>query len=127
MPEHVHLLIHPCQFKYRIAALLSSIKKPVGEQAIRYLKRHAPSFLEKLTVKNRNRTYHRFWQAGAGQDRNLYDPRAVHRVIEYIHANPVRRGLVNRPEDWLWSSAADWTGANRIGLRVDRSVPMLND
>jgi putative transposase len=26
-------------------------------------------------------------------------------AIEYIHANPVRRGLVARAEDWQWSSA----------------------
>ena len=25
--------------------------------------------------------------------------------IQYIHANPVRKQYVNRPEDWVWSSA----------------------
>ena len=25
--------------------------------------------------------------------------------IQYIHANPVRRQYVRRPEDWVWSSA----------------------
>ena len=25
-------------------------------------------------------------------------------AVEYIHPNPVRRGLVRRPEDWVWSS-----------------------
>jgi len=25
--------------------------------------------------------------------------------INYIHANPVRRQYVRKPEDWLWSSA----------------------
>lgn len=24
--------------------------------------------------------------------------------LRYIHRNPVKRGLVSRPEDWLWSS-----------------------
>jgi len=24
--------------------------------------------------------------------------------LRYIHRNPVRRGLVERPEDWKWSS-----------------------
>ena len=26
-------------------------------------------------------------------------------MIDYIHANPVRRQLVEKPEDWKWSSA----------------------
>ena len=24
--------------------------------------------------------------------------------LKYIHRNPVKRGLVDRPEDWAWSS-----------------------
>jgi putative transposase len=26
-------------------------------------------------------------------------------VIDYLHANPVRRGLAANPKDWEWSSA----------------------
>ena len=76
------------------AGALASIKKPVGYNAIQYLKEHAPGFLERLTVRNRNRTYHRFWQAGPGHDANLYDLKTIYNAIEYIHNNPVRRGLV---------------------------------
>ncbi len=25
--------------------------------------------------------------------------------INYVHANPVRRQYVKKPEDWMWSSA----------------------
>ena len=28
--------------------------------------------------------------------------------VEYIHYNPVKAGLVGRPEEWLWSSASDY-------------------
>jgi hypothetical protein len=31
-------------------------------------------------------------------------------VIDFIHANPVRRGLVEQPTDWEWSSARFWEG-----------------
>lgn len=37
--------------------------------------------------------------------RNLFSPREIAEKINYIHENPVRRGLVETPEDWLWSSA----------------------
>ena len=30
--------------------------------------------------------------------------------VEYIHLNPVKAGLVSRPEDWVWSSVHDYTG-----------------
>ncbi len=29
-------------------------------------------------------------------------------VVDYVHNNPVAAGLVSRPEDWPWSSAAGW-------------------
>jgi putative transposase len=30
----------------------------------------------------------------------------IEAAIEYIHMNPVRRGLVKRAVDWKWSSAS---------------------
>lgn len=48
-----------------------------------------------------------FWQRGGGYDRNVRGEDALREKIGYIHANPVRRGLVERAEDWVWSSARD--------------------
>jgi putative transposase len=123
MPEHVHLLLHPRVAEYGVADILSTIKRPVGATAITWLRANRPEFLARLEVVNRRRIYHRFWQAGAGQDRNINDPTTLHQVIEYIHANPVRRRLVTRATDWLWSSAADWSGERRAPLSVDRNLP----
>ena len=36
------------------------------------------------------------------------------RMIEYIHGNPVRRGLALRPENWKWSSAGWHEGKNAL-------------
>ena len=127
MPEHVHLLIWPRRIEYRTKAMLADIKRPVGQLAVAWLRENTPEFLEKLTVRNRNRTYRRFWQAGPGQDRNVYEPAAAHTIIEYIHNNPVRRGLVRRAEDWPWSSARDWAGEEDVVLKVDRTVPCLGE
>jgi hypothetical protein len=52
--------------------------------------------------------------------------------VEYIHLNPVRAGLVSRPEDWRWSSYNEYAGMSageqngRCGLTVDR-VRMPSD
>jgi hypothetical protein len=45
--------------------------------------------------------------------------------VEYIHLNPVRRGLVRHATDWYWSSVHEYAGVSaeeqerRCGLRVD--------
>lgn len=124
VPEHIHLLLWP-RPGTATKSILADIKRPVGQRAIGWLKERNSTFLKRLTVRNRNRTYHRFWQAGPGQDRNVYTPEVAHLILEYIHENPVRRGLVERAEDWLWSSAYDWAGAEDVVLRVDRTLPRV--
>ena len=42
---------------------------------------------------------------GPGFDRNLFSPAAIQASIDYIHTNPVKRGLCKRAVDWKWSSA----------------------
>ncbi len=48
--------------------------------------------------------------------------------MEYIHRNPVRRGLVTRPEEWTWSSYHEYAGVSaveqekRCGLAIDREA-----
>jgi putative transposase len=126
MPEHAHLLIYPRRPVYKTSTILASIKRPVGSKAIQFLKENSPEFLQRLTVVNKNRTYHRCWQPGAGFDKNLDEVSAIYEVIDYIHYNPVRRGLVDRPIDWFWSSARDWAGMGHPRITVDRTVPILH-
>ena len=77
-----------------------------------------------------------------GTDGELWQPRFFDRAlrtvkeyiekVEYIHLNPVRAGLVSRPEDWRWSSYNEYAGMSaeeqneRCGLIVDR-VRMPSD
>jgi len=53
-------------------------------------------------------------------DRIMRDVREYHKTVEYMHLNPVRRGLASRPEDWLWSSFHSYGGPGPVRLAVDR-------
>jgi hypothetical protein len=39
----------------------------------------------------------------------------VREKLEYMHRNPVTRGLVKHPKDWLWSSWSFYA-KNEVGL-----------
>ena len=39
--------------------------------------------------------------------------------LEYLHNNPVKRGLVAAPEHWRYSSAHEWLPGAVPALRVD--------
>ena len=94
----------------------------MARQGIAYLKANSPQWLPRLTVHEGQRVRHRFWQPGGGYDRNITSIEALRAMIEYIHANPVRRGLVARAEDWEWSSARWFAGIRPVKIEMDDSV-----
>jgi putative transposase len=120
MPEHIHLLIRPRQEQYRMARILAAIKRPVSVQARAHLEATGnEAWLKRLTVREGDEYVFRFWQPGGGYDENEWEDRPIEEIIDYIQANPVRRGLVERPTDWIWSSARFWAGDLSGPLKMD--------
>jgi putative transposase len=125
MPEHVHLLVWPTRANYDISKILATIKLSVTRKAIRHVELTAPHFLSRMKDMQPNGDAHyRFWQRGGGYDRNAIEPVTIWHQIEYIHANPVRRGLCDQAIDWYWSSAGIYAGLRSGPIAVDReSLP----
>jgi len=123
MPNHVHAILWPRQKTYDVAAILRAIKQPVSRKAIAYLRKHAPEWIQRITVAKGTETRRQFWQKGGGYDRNITEPRTLISMIDYLHLNPVRRGLVERGRNWKWSSAAWFDRTGESPLRVDPLPP----
>ena len=111
LPDHWHAIIYPA-YPLTISTVMESIKDGATKR-INHARREAGSIFQP-----------RFF------DRALRTVREYHRKVEYIHLNPVKAGLVSRPEDWPWSSVHDYTGCindapmTPSGLAVDRvSLP----
>lgn len=108
MPDHVHLIVMPQNEVYDISRFLSAVKRPMSFRA-----------MKQGLCEGRH-----FWQAGGGYDRNLTKVETVHKELEYIHANPVRRALCASADDWRYSSAAFYAGQANVPLRMDvESLP----
>ena len=127
MPEHVHLLILPRGPQPKAGKIAGRIKEAVARKAIAYLEAHAPHWLPRITVREGRRIRRRFWQPGGGYDRNVVEPSTVHQMVEYIHANPVRRGLVASAEDWEWSSARWYAGIRPVRIEIDDTLPLKHE
>jgi putative transposase len=120
MPEHLHLLIWPTMEEYDVSAMFGAIKQSVAKRALIYVRRNTPGFLSRMEDRQpTGKVHYRFWQRGGGYDRNVVEPNIVYDQIDYIHNNPVRRGLCENPEDWFWSSAADHLELRKGPLRLD--------
>lgn len=105
MPEHVHLIVLPSDGSIR--PVLRGLKQGFGQRTIRAWNAAGDAKLAHTRVGENT---HRFWQRGGGYDRNVRSYDELRKHAEYIHANPVRRGLAECPEDWRWSSFAAWHG-----------------
>lgn len=126
MPEHVHLLVAPREPDLRVGEFQGAIKEQVARLAIRWLEENAAEWIPRITVREGARERRRFWQPGGGYDRNVEELGTLQQMIEYIHLNPVRRGLVRKAIDWEWSSARWYAGITPIHLQMDRTVPTIH-
>jgi putative transposase len=124
MPEHAHVLLYPRRAEYDTGAIRQLIKQPVGQKAINWLKSNDPAWLNELRkISADGRVHHHFWQPGGGYDRSIVKPETAWAAVEYIHNNPVRRGLVEGPTDWAWSSARWYVGEEHVVLEMDDVPP----
>ena len=85
MPDHVHLVVTPRADGY-VSQIMHSLKL--------YTARRIGALL---------RSKGGIWQARF-HERTLRTPKDVESALTYVHDNPVRAGLANRPEDYRWSS-----------------------
>jgi putative transposase len=80
MPEHVHLL--------------------VGEPKNAFLSKAIQALKLSVSVQRKERP---FWQARY-YDFNVRNEDKRVEKLRYMHRNPVKRGLFEKPEQWAWSS-----------------------
>jgi len=114
MPEHFHLLVRTGDPNLSIGKVLFALKKPLAERVLkRWAELEAP-VLDRL-LDSQSKPH--FWQPGGGYDRNIVSQSEFEEKLNYIHANPVRRGLVACPEAWVWSSARWYQ--SRDGVPMD--------
>ncbi len=120
MPEHVHLVLLPHE-GIKVSRILLTIKASVAKRALLWVQSHAPSFLQRMTdLQPGGSCQYRFWQRGGGYDRNLRTRADIREKINYIHANPVRRGLVTTVDDRPWSSFRAWETGVDEPIPIDR-------
>jgi REP element-mobilizing transposase RayT len=67
---------------------------------------------------HKTQSRHQFWEEGSHPQR-IESGVVMRQKLDYIHYNPVKRGFVDLPEHWRWSSAWDYADAEG-SIEVDR-------
>jgi len=131
MPEHVHLLVSEPE-RSTLAVVIQMLKQIVSRKI------HQDG--ARLPLSQERGIGSPFWQRRY-YDFNLWSKKKLEEKVHYIHQNPVRRGLVARPEDWKWSSfrhiatgedgvveiESQWTARKRERLGIVPQVKVRRD
>ena len=80
-----------------------------------FYKKNDPAFLERFRVDAKDRQY-QLWERNPCS-KALWTPPVYQQKLQYIHYNPVKKGLCKNPEDYHYSSALFYeTGKDNWGF-----------
>ena len=110
MPDHVHALLWLPQ-PTDLTRMLHGWKRMSSFKIRRWYEEHAPRY---FTDFGRGK---RFWQPKS-YTFHVYTEHKLREKLTYMHLNPVRAGLVAKPEDWAWSSARWYARQQSVGVPI---------
>jgi putative transposase len=105
MPEHVHLLISE-----PISGTPSTVLQMLKQRVSRRIRAERDASDERFP---------QFWQRRF-YDFNVWTQKKKVEKLVYMHMNPVKRGLVEHPKDWPWSSERFYQGRGEVLITIDR-------
>ncbi len=117
LENHMHFILQSKQLDKSIARF----KSFTARKLIDYLvENRAYTLIEQLAyykkAHKKDRAY-QFWQEGVHPELKSGED-MMRQKIEYIHYNPVKRGYVEKPEHWRYSSAQNYAGQAGL-IQVD--------
>ena len=127
MPDHVHLILYPHApgqaEPVPVSKLWHAFKKHIGfhgKQCLRDLWRaNGRLWSDSLNTWARGCYGKQSVMHTRGYDFNIDRQDTLLEKIDYCHKNPITRGLVDRAEDWRWSSYRYYELADASVLSMD--------
>ena len=114
MPEHVHLVVSEPK-KGNPSKVLQVLKQRVS-RSLRQRNRKASTQLSLCFADAADSPA--FWQRRF-YDFNVWSSKKLQEKLDYMHRNPVERGLVSHPKDWPWSSWSHYEKGEEGLIRID--------
>jgi putative transposase len=105
-----------------LTRVLADLKRHTARQIIELLEaERRDGLLRQLREErapHKTESQHQLWQEGSHPQAIMSDAIMLQK-LQYVHNNPVRRGLVAFPEHWRYSSAHEWLPGTTAELQCD--------
>jgi len=132
MSNHIHMIIQSEEGK--LSDLVRDFKKFTARTILEKIQNEPESrrewmlerFQKAIESHSRNKNY-QFWQYGNHAE-EVYTSDFLWSKLDYIHLNPVRAGIVSKTEDYIYSSASNYSegkGLVEITLVDNKIVDVL--
>ena len=113
MPNHIHMICK-AEGEQELSEILRDFKTYTSKKIIEQIEEEPESrkdwmlkfFSEACSHLKRNQNY-KVWQDG-NQAKEIFSTAFLYEKLEYIHNNPVKDMIVEKPEDYLFSSARNY-------------------
>ncbi len=116
MTNHCHLIVRAKE--ENLSDVIRDFKKFTSKSIFRTIQDNPQEsrkdwMCKLLSIENRIW----FWEVGYHGE-EVYSPDFFAKKANYIHLNPVRAGFVEKEEEYVWSSAADFYGFRKGMLEL---------
>jgi putative transposase len=107
LDNHLHLLISGDN----LSNTIKDLKRHTAREIIKLAQKEEKLWLlnqfKYYKLKHKDDSDYQIWQEGF-HPQQIISEEMLRQKIEYIHHNPVRIGLVEKAEDWIYSSARNY-------------------
>ncbi|MBN2016116.1 transposase [Candidatus Dojkabacteria bacterium] len=119
MTNHVHLIVDKKEGG-ELGGVIRDFKRHTTKEVIGLVKHDNRSYIRRLlykTYKKRKKNSLQVWEPN-NWPLMVEDPEVYNIKLDYIHNNPIKKGYVDEPCDWVYSSARDYYTKERSPVRV---------
>lgn len=125
MDSHTHLILRATPESQGLSAIIRDLKKHTSKKLLAWLlgskKESRRDWLKVVfeyhaKYNSRNQNF-QFWQQ-KNRPMLCEHPKFTRQKLNYLHNNPVVAGIVDRPEDYRYSSARNYLGQEDVVLEV---------
>ncbi len=118
MPTHFHWIVLLGKPGTTISAVMRDIKKYSAWDLLEVLEKEESKYFKIFISNNIKEQKRQFW-IHRFDDVVIRDDKTFWRKLKYIHNNPVKEGLVEKAEDYKFSSAANYILGDNSVIEVD--------
>ena len=119
MDNHIHLIAEAPD----LTGVMQSFKRHTARELLAMAERSNKAWLLNqfayYAKRHKHDSQHQVWQEGV-HPQIIQGDSMLEQKLAYVHNNPVRRGYVDAPEHWRYSSARNYLLEDDSILEIDR-------